>query len=165
MKLRAHGIGAQLPDGWEGSIVSEQQDLAEINMRAFAAAGTAPPQVLPVAHFATCALPAVRSDFGAEVVELLSTTDVFVSLLEYAPEEASSELFAHQGLPRRLDPRSFSPRQLQRTLRGQAGFQLFFNEGGRAFCLYIVLGDAGDAHRLVRRVEQVLAAIQIEERA
>jgi hypothetical protein len=53
---------------------------------------------------------------------------------------------------------------LQRTVRGQAGLQVFFNEGGRAFCLYIVLGDARDAHRLVRHLEQVLATIEIEER-
>jgi hypothetical protein len=67
-------------------------------------------------------------------------------------------------VPRRLDPRQFSPWQLQRTVRGQSGLQVFFNEGGRAFCLYIVLGNAADAHRLVRRAEQVLATIEIEER-
>jgi hypothetical protein len=51
---------------------------------------------------------------------------------------------------------------LQRRIPGHAGLQLFFNEGGRAFCLYIVLGDADDAHRLVRRAEQVLSTLAIE---
>ena len=145
--------------------MAEQQDLVEVAAQAFSAASAPAPLVRPVAHFATCPLPAIRSDFGAEVVELLSANDVFVALLEYGPEEVGSELFAHEGLPRRLDPRQFRPAQLQRTLRGQAGLQVFFHERGRAFCLYVVLGDATDAHLLVRRVEQVLATVQIEERA
>jgi hypothetical protein len=49
-------------------------------------------------------------------------------------------------------------------VRGQSGLQVFFTERGRAFCLYIVLGAAARAERLVRRAEQVLATIQIEER-
>ena len=164
MRLAAHGLAAVLPRGWEGSIAAERQDLVAVAAQAFSAAGAAAPQVLPVAHFATCALPAVRSDFGAEVVEQMAATDVFVALLEYGPEEAGAALFAHEGLPRRLDPRRFSAAQLQRTLRGQAGFQLFFHDRGRAFCLYVVLGDASDAHLQVRRVEQVLATLEIEER-
>lgn len=164
MRLAAHGLSAHLPPGWEGTIAAERQDLVEVAAQAFSAAGTRPPQTLPVAHFATCALPPVRSDFGAEVVEQMTSGDVFVALLEYGPEEAGSALFAHEGLPRRLDPRRFSAAQLQRTLRGQAGFQLFFHERGRAFCLYVVLGDGGDAHLQVRRVEQVLATLEIEER-
>ncbi len=123
------------------------------------------PEVLPVAHFATCALPASRGDFGSNVVDALTPADAFVSLVEYGPEEVGSALFSQRGLPRRLDPRAFSRRMLQRTLPGQSGLQIFFTEGNRAFCLYVVLGDADDAHRLVRRVEQVLATIEIEERA
>lgn len=165
MRIAAHGLAANLPTGWEGAIAAESQDLVEVAAQAFSAAATPPPQVRPVAHFATCALPAVRSDFGAEIVELMSSRDVFVALLEYGPEEAGSELFAHEGLPLRLDPRQFTAAQLQRTLRGQAGLQVFFHEKGRAFCLYIVLGDATDAHLLVRRVEQVLATVEIEARA
>ena len=163
MKLAAHGIAADLPAGWEGTIASEQPEVVEAQMRAFGAVERAP-DVLPVAHFATFGLPAARNDFGAHAVERMGPDDVFVALLEYAPEEATSALFSRRGLPRRLDPRDFSPRMLQRAVRGQAGLQVFFNEGGRAFCLYIVLGDARDAHRLVRRLEQVLATIEIEER-
>jgi hypothetical protein len=164
VRLAAHGLAAQLPPGWEGSIAAEREDLVTAAAQAFSAASAPAPQVLPVAHFATCSLPPVRSDFGAEVVELMATTDIFVALLEYGPEEVGSELFAHEGLPRRLDPRRFSAAQLQRTLRGQAGFQLFFHDRGRAFCLYVVLGDATDAHLQVRRVEQVLATLEIEDR-
>ena len=163
MKLRAHGLGATLPAGWEGSISAEHADVVAVQARAFAGSA-AQPRVRPVAHFATFGLPAIRSDFGAAAVESMTGRDIFVSLVEYGEEEAGTALFAAQGLPRRLDPRGFSPRMLQRTLPGQSGLQLFFTEGGRAFCLYVVLGDASDAHRLVRRVEELLRTIEIEER-
>lgn len=163
MKLAAHGIAADLPSGWEGSISAERRELVEAQAAAFAGGGQ-PPKIMPVAHFATFGLPATRSDFGSAAVDQMADDDVFVSLLEYDQEEAGTALFSHQGLPRRLDPRAFSARMLQRTIPGQAGYQLFFTHGRRAFCLYVVLGNASDAHRLVRRAEQVLATLQIEER-
>lgn len=168
MRLRGHGIGARLPSGWEGSISAFRQDLPQPAIAADAGGVLEAPanaRALPVAHFATLALPPERGDFGSNVVAELTSDDIFVSLVEYGPEEAGSALFSQQGLPRRLDPRAFSARQLQRTLKGQAGLQLFFTEKGRAFCLYVVLGDASDAHRLVRRVEQVLATLEIEDAA
>jgi len=171
VRLAAHGISVDLPRGWEGTIARERDSIAGLDLRArgralpeAAAAAVEQSRVFPVAHLATFPLPAARNDFGANAVERMGKADVFVSLLEYDPIEADSPLFEHRGLPRRLDPRRFSARQLQRTLPGQAGFQLFFNEGGRAFCLYVVLGDADDAHRLVRRVEAVLAKLRIEMR-
>jgi len=42
-------------------------------------------------------------------------------------------LFRQQGRPQPR-PEHFSPRQLQRTIAGQAGVQYFFQENGRAFC-------------------------------
>ena len=162
MRLEAHGIAARLPTGWEGAIAAHRQEMV------VAAAGQgarAPRDVLPVAHFATFALPATRGDFGSNVVDAMRPGDAFVSLVEYGPEEAGTALFSATGLPRRLDPRAFSAKQLQRTLKGQAGLQIFFTEAGRAFCLYVVLGDATDAHRLVRRVEQVLATVELTEAA
>lgn len=163
MRLTAHGIAADLPRGWEGTIVAENADVVSAQVRSFAADATAP-GVFPVAQFATFPLPAEHSDFGSTAVETMGPDDVFVSLLEYGPDEAGSALFAEQGLPRRLSPRDFSPRTLQRTLRGHAGFQHFFTEGGRAFCLYIVLGGVADAAALVARVEEVLATIHIARR-
>lgn len=159
MRIAAHGLATRLPDGWEGSIVAEPPGDGG---RQRSAASRSVPRALPVAHFATFGLPGVRDDFGAAAVELMSTQDAFVCLVEYESSEAGSALFARQGLPRKLDPRAFSPRQLQRTLAGHTGLQVFFSEHGRAFCLYVVLGDADDAHRLVRRVEQVLAVVVIE---
>ena len=162
LRLAAHGLKAKLPPGWEGSIRADRAP--NDNAQVFAVPDE-DDRVYPVAHFATFALPPTRDDFGAQAVVEMSTGDAFVTLVEYEPEEADSPLFANKGLPRKLDPRSFSRRQLQRTLAGQAGFQWFFNEGGRAFCLYVVLGDETDAYRLVRKVEQVLSTIVIEARA
>lgn len=165
LRLVAHGIAADLPPGWEGNIRTSRVPLRAADGGAHALAdGDEDEGFFPVAHFATFGLPATRDDFGAQAVEHMTAGDSFVCLLEYSPEEADSALFANSGLPRRLDPRLFSPRQLQRTLAGQAGFQWFFNEGGRAFCLYVVLGDARDAHRLVRKVEKLLASVDIRPR-
>ena len=167
MKVAAHGLTARIPPGWEGSIAGAEQDLPDSAIAGIAAQShrePGRPAALPVAHFATFALPAVRGDFGSNVVDAMQSSDAFVSLVEYGPEEAGSALFEAQGLPRRLDPRAFSRRMLQRTLPGQSGLQIFFTHANRAFCLYVVLGDADDAHRLVRRVEQVLDTIEIEER-
>lgn len=170
MKVAAHGVAARLPAGWEGTIAGQDQDLPAAATAAVTATGAAPRNAprrrpLPVAHFATFGLPPVRGDFGSNVVDRMSSTDAFVSLVEYGPEEANSQLFSARGLPRKLDPRAFSRRMLQRTLPGHSGLQIFFTHANRAFCLYVVLGDEADAHRLVRRVEQVLATIEIEEQA
>ena len=156
MRIAGHGLGADLPDGWEGAIRAERTD----EVGAAAAGGHA----YPVAHLASFALPEWRGDFGSGAVDAMTADDDFVALLEYGPEEVGTALFAEDGLPRRLDPRAFSPRALQRTLRGQAGMQRFFSHAGRAFCLYVVVGDATDVHRHVRRVERVLAGLEIEER-
>lgn len=164
MRLQAHGIAADLPLGWEGGIRTETADQAIGGVRTFDVDSRSP-TAHPVAHFATFPLPMERGDFGGDVVPLMTTADAFVALLEYGPDEVGSALFAGQGLPRRLDPRAFRRGGLHRTLAGHAGYQEFFTEGGRPFCLYVVIGDAGDAHRMARRVEQVLATIEIEPHA
>ncbi len=164
VNITAHGLAAALPRGWEGTITAEHQAQVDAQVSAFSTSARMP-EAMPVAQFATFALPAIRDDFGGGAVERMGRDDVFISLLEYGSEEVTSALFSDRGLPRRLDPRAFSPRMLQRRIRGHAGLQLFFHDRGRAFCLYVVLGDIVDAYRLVRRAEQVLATIEIEERA
>lgn len=163
MRLAAHGIALRLPPGWEATIDTDRQDAAAV--AAALGRDEHAPAVLPVAHMATVPLPPTRGDFGSNVVDSLGADDIFVALLEYGAEEASSALFAHEGLPRRLDHRAFSSRQLQRTLPNQSGFQLFFHEGARAFCLYVVLGAGHDAPRHVRRVEEILAGVELEASA
>jgi hypothetical protein len=164
VKLDGAGIRAELPGGWEGAIRRAAPLPPEegADEGADARAQAAEPPAPPVVHLATFPLPADRGDFGSGAVELMREGDSFVALLEYGPEEVGTALFAQEGLPRRLDPRAFSPRGLQRQVDGQAGWQAFFTEAGRPFCLYVVLGDHQDAHRQLRRIEQVLADVTIE---
>jgi hypothetical protein len=157
MRVAAHGIAAELPDRWEGAIRAEREDALS--------AAAADHRVYPVAHLSSFGLPGRRGDFGSGAVEAMGRDDDFVALVEFGEAEVDSNLFASKGLPRRLDPRRFSPRSLQRMLPGQTGMQHFFTVGGRAFCLYVVLGDRDDAHLHVRRVERVLAGLTIQDRA
>ena len=149
MNISAHGISVTLPRGWEGHIAGGTSE-----------AKSASPAT-PVAHLSTTALPPGRGDFGSGAVEGLGPDDVFVALVEYGADCVGTELFARQGLPRRLRPRAFNRRALQRTLEGQCGQQLFFTEAGRAFCLYVVLGRDHDMGPLLDRVHATLDSIVI----
>ena len=42
-----------------------------------------------------------------------------------------------------------------------SGLQRFFTEGGRAFCLYIVLGSHLDRRDVIPDIEAVLAGVEI----
>ena len=101
----------------------------------------------------------------ADAVERLGTDDAIVILFEYDPASVQQPLFAAQGVPRSLDPDEFSPSVLQRTVRGQAGVQKFFQESGRAFCLYVVLGSFTRRHEAVADVNAVLASLDVGPRA
>lgn len=165
MEVHGHGITARLPAGWEASLRAAPAPLParDSDREGDPRVAVAPPR-LAVLHAATFPLPADRGDFGSGAVDRMGHQDTFVALLEYLPEDHGA-LFAAAGLPRRLDPRRFHGRGLQRALPGQAGWQHFFHVGQRPFCLYVVLGDRADAHRQVRRAERVLAGITIGGRA
>lgn len=158
MRLSDHAITVDLPPRWEGAF-----DTAPPAPGRRMSSGATTPVVasLPTLHLATFPLPRVRGDFGSGAVELMRTTDGFVSLLEYGPECVGTPLFSQRGLPRSIHGRDLSARALQRTLKGQAGTQVFFTEAGRAFCLYVVVGDAGQADRTAREVSRALSAITI----
>lgn len=159
MQVAGFGIRADLPRGWEAAM----RDAPPSHPAPGEAATLSAPST-PVFHAGTFPLPVDRGDFGSGAVETMQEGDTFVALLEYDQEEVGTALFAAEGLPRRLDPRRFSPRSLQRVRPGQAGYQAFFTEGGRPFCLYVVLGSEEDKLVQVRRVEQMLATIAIEPR-
>src|SRR3954469_16385907 len=119
MKLARHGLGVELPRGWDGRIYR----------RAATQEGSTTRGVMHAANFA---LPERREDYGGGAVEVMRAGDVMLMLLEFDPEAASTPLFAHEGL-RRLSPSAFAPNRLQRILPGQAGAQFFFSEAGRAW--------------------------------
>jgi hypothetical protein len=147
--LERQGIRVELLPGWEGRIrLQFESDEGE---RAF-----------PVLHVSTVPLSAQRADYGGGVVERLGERDVFVSLIEFGPEEAGSALYgAVDELPT-LDPAAFARNQLQRRIRGQAGVQHFFTLNGRAFCLYVVLGSIARSDELVARANEMLRGLVVE---
>jgi hypothetical protein len=161
-QIQAHGLTVQTPPGWEGRIFRRRR-AGELSAQAEVPGppGPAGEEIFPVVHVATIPLAADVADFVSDAVEHLGPTDAIVVLKEYAPASAATKLFAATGLPRTLDPDGFDPRVLNRQLPGQAGLQRFFNESGRAFCLYVVIGGYQRRHDVVPSVNTVLATIQI----
>ena len=129
-----------------------------------AAPGLADDVTRPVLHACTRAMPADRGDFGTGVVDLLGADDIFVALVDYGTEVADQGLFERQGLPR-LAPSQFAPNRLQRPLPGLSASQHFFSSGGRAFCLFTVIGSHARRMAAVPRAEQFVRTIQITDRA
>jgi hypothetical protein len=147
--LRAHGIEAPLPPGFEGRIFVRSVIGEEVT--------------LPVAHFATFALPADVGDFGSGAVTLMGPNDIFASLFEYGGDSLGSALFSRQGMPRSLTATDFRPTVLRRGLGGQSGTQWFFTDSGRPFTLYVVLGSHVRRNALVPRVNDLIGAIAISQ--
>lgn len=150
--LRAHGLSAALPPGWEGRIYRRKDNGDGGDTR-------------PVFHASTYSLRSEAGgeggDFGSTVIPMLGLADVFVSIVEYAASP-NAEIFARRtGVPRRLRPEDFHPSVMQRLVPGMAGCQLFFNESGRAFCLYAVVGSYADVKTLCDEVNSLLDSIDI----
>ena len=166
--LSDHGITVDLPAGWEGRIMVRQPGAAPpanaLPGPAQRARGaTAGDRPNPVVHLANFALPAERGDFGSGAVDLMGFSNLLVVLFEYGPESVGTALFAGTR-PRRLSPAQFRADALQHALPGQAGYQHFFTESGRAFCLYVVLGARRNATQLTHLANQTLAATTIAPR-
>jgi hypothetical protein len=163
-ELRAHALAATLPAGWDGRITVRSDGVSEaLHTAGGPVVFTAQPR--PVVHLANFALPEERADFGNGAVELMGDRDVLVVLFEYEPESTRTPLFATRGMPRTLAPEDFDPSMLRRGIAGHAGYQTFFQEAGRAFCLYVVLGSSARRARLVTLVNAVLATVRITPRS
>jgi hypothetical protein len=165
-EIQAHGLAVSTPAGWEGRIFRRPaSDEVRGSATDGSVAGAPAPTgevVSPVLHAATIPLAADVADYASDAVDQLGPTDVIVVLKEFDPSETAYALFAPVGLPRDLDPDWFGPASLQRTLPGQAGLQRFFQENGRAFCLYVVLGAYARRNDIVPAVNAVLTTIRIE---
>jgi len=160
--LSAHGITVGLPTGWEGRVF-RRPSAGEVS--ASAADGPPAPSgevTYAVVHVATIPLPPDLGDFGSAAVPDLGPNDAFVMLVEFAPDQVTQPLFARSGVPRSLKADDFSPQVMQRRIEGQAGCQIFCNEAGRAFCLYVVIGAFRTRDRTVPRVNEVLAGLDID---
>jgi len=163
-ELVAHGIKVSLPTGWEGRLFRRPRDGEVAAADAHIEGEPAAPQETTnaVLHASTIAVPPGVGDFASGAVDKLGPDDLFVVLVEYDPSSAGTELFRSTGIPRTLSADDFSPNVMQRAIRGQAGVQKFFNDHGRAFCLYVVIGAFARRTELVKRVNQVLATLVIE---
>jgi hypothetical protein len=145
--LHAAGITVELPPGWDGGI-AESATLEDGAIRR------------SVTHLASFPLPEHRGDYGGRAVEIMGWTDILIVLLEFDPVSTSQALFSMRDMPRTLRPSDFSPDRLQRRVEGQGGAQFFFQEAGRAFCLYVVLGSFVDRVDLIPRVDEVLGRVR-----
>ena len=154
MRVESHGISTELPPGWEAEITVRPESEEE------AALATGEKTTMPVAHLANFPLPPERGDFGSNAVEIMTADDVLVCLIEFDRGSAGTALYAREGIPV-LTPDAFSPESMQRALPGQSGAQEFFSVGGRAFCVYVVLGSHTRRAETVEIVNQLLATTQI----
>ena len=146
-RLAAHGLALAPPTGMDARII--RRAAVDTHERTF-----------PVMHLANFPLPEQRDDFGGNFISTMRSSDVLIVLFEYAPESSTQPLLAARGLPRvRAD--QFSPQRLQRPRPGQLGCQLFFQENGRAFCLYVVAGGRASLPRIVSQVNTTLDALDI----
>jgi hypothetical protein len=148
VKLQRDGLGVDAPPGWDARIYTRVPDDEVATTH-------------PILHAANFALPGERGDFGSGAVDVMDRDNVFVTLMEFHPDAAKTALFKREGVPT-LRPEMFSPRKLQRTIEGQAGCQFFFNHKGRAFCLYVVLGDYGNRVKLTAVANKLVARLDIE---
>jgi len=145
--LRAHGIEATLPAGFEGRIFIRPTAGGEVSR--------------PVAHFATFALPLDVGDFGGGAVGLMRPTDIFAALFEYGPESVGTKLFEQTGMPTALTVDHFRPTVLRRGIPGHSGTQWFFTQSGRPFTFYAVLGDHNRRGLLIPHVNELLRTIAV----
>ncbi len=188
--LSAQGISLQLPSGWEGRIGLRTVAGPVVTARSGAVApapaasvlGDAAPAVpadaptahaageddggggrlFPVTHAGNFALPPDRGDFGSGAVDVMGESGVLMALVEYGDECVGSALFDHpRPVPRVAE---FAPDTLQRRISGQLGYQRFFTEAGRAFCLYVVVGSIRFAPSLLTSTRTVLSHTTIGPR-
>ena len=143
MKLNGHGLGIDLPPGWEGKIYRREGGHSAL-------------------HTGTFALPTDDGDFGTKAIVAMPDDGVFVALLEYDPQLAGVGLFGTVGRPGTIRSADATPRGLHRAVRGRAGLQRFFTEGDRAFCLYVVMGRTTGARQHVDHANSILRTLSIE---
>jgi hypothetical protein len=150
VRISRYGLSVEGLPGWEARISRRQPQAAQEVTH-------------PVLQGCTRPLPAERGDFGSGVVEHLGPEDVFVSLVEFGTDVADEGLFEPQGRPR-LAPSQFSPNRIQRSLPRITAAQHFFSEGGRAFCLFVVLGAHSRRMALAPRAERFVSSLRVTDK-
>jgi hypothetical protein len=162
-RLAGHGLAVTLPARWEGRLYRRTVGETQQGLAPRIQTGTGWPGELshPVLHLANFALPASRGDYGTGAVERMGPENLFIALLEFGPDCLGTALYAPRGLPR-VAPGQFNPNGMQRRVAGQAGFQHFFTEANRPFCLYVVIGSHRQAVQLARHANEILERIEVQ---
>ncbi len=148
MRIQAHGLAVESAQPVDARIYRRESVNGD--------------ETQPIVHLCTTAMPEDRGDFGSGAVDRLGPEDVFVGLIEYSAAETDAALFRAEGRPRTLNPDDFSSQALQRVQANQSGCQYWFREGGRPFCLYVVLGSHANRRRLIPTAEQMIASLRVE---
>lgn len=146
--LSRAGLQIDLPDGWDGRIYQRVAEAGVTTRRAM--------------HAASFALPTDMGDYATAAVEQMQPTDMLVTLIEFDPASAGSGLFANDGMPTALGADAFSPSAMPRAIPGKTAAQFFFSTGGRAFCLYVVLGSHTGRAALLPLANAVVGTIKID---
>ena len=168
-RAEAYGITAQAPTGWTLRIHRRPGPTAGAGVASIGPTGDTAAVPTggvphPVLQACTRPIPDTTGDFGGGLVDALGPDDVFVALLEYGAEVADHGLFARQGVPR-LAPSQFSGNRMPRHLPGMSASQHFFSDGGRAFCLYTVIGSHARRMALVPRADAVVRSVAVTDAA
>jgi hypothetical protein len=150
VKLSAHGLSIDLPHGWEGRIFRRRHGD-------------------PTLHAGTFTLPFEDGEFGTRSTGRMPPGSMFVTITEYRVGNGLAPgrgLFAAKGIPLPIPRSRFKPNQLLVARRGQRGFQHFFTEAGRPFCLYAVIHEpaVSAARADVHMANKVLGSLAVERR-
>jgi hypothetical protein len=145
VRVTGHGLSIDAPSGWEARI--------------FRRAGGG-----PVLHLATFPLEDGDGDFGAAATGRMRSGDCFAALIEYRDPgiRPGVGLFEKTGRPTAPRSDEFAANQLQVTRRGQRGWQRFFSDAGRTYCLYAVIQPGHlRAEQLVDGLGAVLGTLEL----
>lgn len=162
MRLSAHNISIDLPQGWDGRIFARP---AEPGDRQLARGDEYSSSLAATLHTANFALPGKDGDFGTVATATMPAPGIFLSLTEYMQGNglrAGSGLFASRRVPSDLRAEMFSPNSLLLARPGQAGLQRFFAREYRPFCLYIVVGSYPGIGKPLQLLNRVLSSVRID---
>jgi hypothetical protein len=142
--VEAFGIALVVPDGWDARIFRHADGEATL-------------------HLASFPLPPADGEFGTRATGSMQADALFAALTEYRPGagvEPGRGIFA-PGPPRTLALAEFGERALLLARPGQRGLQRFCSSGGRAFCLYVVLGGGRRSPELLAAAVRSLRSLRI----
>jgi hypothetical protein len=142
VELSGYGITVDLPPGWEARIYRR-------------------PEGDPTLHAGNFPLPTEDGDFGSRSLAAMGSAGAFVVVTEYERALAGRGLFAPEApapLPAVSD---LDSRALLRLRPGLYGIQRFLTIGGRAFCVYLVVGTVPSSGALLAHANGVLHTLSI----